>query len=256
MMDWISDHLNTIGIGILIAGALILLLANSSVLTSTLARALSDFSLLKLVYSLIILSLATLLLSESYRVWLGGTNQLGAFRYFEKGGEKADRGKEMVLRIADHHGKLLRAFANVKESDVQSEQRLVPTTGKPIEGAKNVLQDVDITIQKINVTDVLAHFRRWVTAPKEIVGTVSKTGASFRASLELIRWAMAEPRRWKVRLFRPNPMAVLGRVCQALCSSARYKDDSPRLPQAARHGLGSIERGSPSEPWASRSTYA
>lgn len=187
-MDWISSNLSSVGIAIVIAGVLLVVFAQSreeGFLTGAVGRVLSDFSLLKLVYSLIILSIVILLLAEVRRVWLEEQNRLGAFRYFEEGGEKADRGKELVLRIADRHGELLRKFALVEQSDLESEQRLVPTTSEPIEGAKHLLQDLDITVQEINVTDILARLRRWVGAPKEIVGAVSKTGETFRASIEL-----------------------------------------------------------------------
>ena len=187
-MDWICSHLNSIGVAIIAAGVLLLVLAQSqelSLLTASAGRALSDFSFLKLVYSLIILSLVTLLLTEVRRVWVEDKNRLGNFRYFEEGGEKSDRSVELVLRIADRHGELVRKFALVEQSELESEQRLVPTTREPIEGAKNILQDLDITLQEINVTDILSRLRRWISAPNEIVGAISKTGDTLRASIEL-----------------------------------------------------------------------
>lgn len=187
-MDGTNSYLTTIGYGIVILGVLVLVLAqiqDEVPITDIIRQVLSHFSFLKLVYTLIILSIVMLLLIEVQRIWVENKNRLGAFHYFEEGGENVERGKEIVLRIADRHTDLLRKFADVKQSDLLSEQRLVPTTGEPIKRAKSVLQDIDITVQKINVTDILARLRHWVSAPKEIIGTISKTGGNYRASIEL-----------------------------------------------------------------------
>ncbi len=146
----------------------------------------SSFSWQKLLYSLILIGLVATLLSEIGRIWLDNRTFIGSFRYYGENGEEEARGSEVARRILDRHSELRRKFADEEQSDFKNEQRLIPLTSGPISSSESVLQDLSITVQKVNITDILTRLRRWVSAPREIIGSVSSSDGTFRAVIDLV----------------------------------------------------------------------
>ncbi|WP_226575497.1 DNA/RNA non-specific endonuclease [Acuticoccus sediminis] len=175
-----------IGALLVVAGLALLIVARSDwwgAVGPTLGHMRDSFSWPKLAYSVVLLSLVAILLSETGRLWLDRRTVLGAFQYYSGNTQDEASGKTAALRILDRHGELRRKFADVERSSFENEQRLIPVTGQPIAQPESVLQDVEIKVQEINLTDILARVRRWFTSPREIKGTVSVSGTRYNATL-------------------------------------------------------------------------
>jgi hypothetical protein len=126
-----------------------------------------------------------LLASEIFRLWFDREVKFASFQYFEDGADTADKGQSFVLLVADRHASLRHLFAEAARNSPSEDLPYSPQISAPIPQAQSILSDVDITVQQVNVTDILSRLRRWVSTPVEISGTAAKSGESFRASVVL-----------------------------------------------------------------------
>lgn len=147
----------------------------------------SSFSWPKLIYTVILGGVVALLLAEIRRVWLDTGVYVRGFKFFNEGKEAASNGEDFALRVLDRHAELRERFGQSERSTFENERRLLPRSDAPIQSSQSTLSELEITIQQINITDILARVRRWVSTPREISGTISKTGQAYRAYLEFGR---------------------------------------------------------------------
>ncbi len=180
-MPVLEYSLRTFGIVILAVG--LLLLGIGSYRDGTLLHIYSNISWLKILYTAIILSIACLFLFEAHRVWFDDQIRLGTFRYYDAAAEQANRGKELVLRIAGHHSRLRRQFAESQPSDDECGESLQLAI-QPIKRPQQVLQDIDITVQEVNVSAILRRLQSWFSSPKEITGMVFNVSNHFDITLQ------------------------------------------------------------------------
>jgi hypothetical protein len=143
-------------------------------------------TLAKTVYSVLLIAIIIIVGTELKQLWFDKTIYLSTFEYFEEGGAKADKGKSFTLRIIDLHNDLRYKFEvaekEAKESVFTEEQTWATRTSAPIRQPSSVLSEIDITVQSIKVTEILAKLRRWISGTNYITGSVSKTGKHYRGS--------------------------------------------------------------------------
>jgi DNA/RNA endonuclease G (NUC1) len=149
-----------------------------------LSTAYQSFTWPKFLYSAILISVAVLLFSEVLRLWTDNKTYIGTFRYYVNNAEDTARAKEVTLRILDRHAEFRRKVGEVKPSQFEKERRLDPKSDS-ISKAESVLEGASITISEVNITDILTKLRRWVSAPRELSGSVSVTENVYRATVSL-----------------------------------------------------------------------
>ncbi|QSQ20911.1 hypothetical protein JY651_37670 [Pyxidicoccus parkwayensis] len=155
----------------------------------------------KLVYSAILVGLCYLLVSELHTLWFDPRLYIGRFDYFDTGEEKEADARVFALQVAHHHRTLLHLFAQEEEQRTPREQKpvtMASVTGAgagpqpentwwphevvPINNASSELSKVEITVQGINVKEILSKIRQWVSTPNEVTGTVEKGSGGVRAA--------------------------------------------------------------------------
>ncbi len=145
-----------------------------------------SFSWLKLFYTAILVALIGMLAAEVYRIWLDPKSTMGTVTVIKDGAKDDTLTESLALQLVERHSDLRWRFANVERSNYASEQSLTPETGEPISRAETVLSDLNIVVQEIPVTDILARLRTWISPPQAIHGRVSLTGNEFRGHLDLV----------------------------------------------------------------------
>lgn len=144
------------------------------------------FSWAKLIYTTILVGLVALLVSEIGRIWFEQRTTVGTLTLLENHETQETKGRALAFSLVARHSDLRRRFSRQVPSDFESEQRLLPEVGSPIEHGETILSDLQITVQDIPVTDILTHLRRWVSAPRALQGTVEMTGDEYRAQVRLV----------------------------------------------------------------------
>ena len=164
------------------------------------ATILSTFSWAKVIYSAILVGLIGIAIAELGRLWLDTRTYVGAFTFFENGKEQTAEGTTFSLQVLIQHKTLSQLFAAeerrrksavdpkrqqpVASAALQKQENTWwPHEVPPVHNPKSLLSDIELSVQGINVRDILTKFRQWITAPKEIGGTVYKTDAGVRASV-------------------------------------------------------------------------
>src|SRR3990167_11033266 len=139
----------------------------------------------KIVYTLVLVGLIGVLTSEIRRLWLDNTLYVGTFEYVAGGVKDENEGKTFALRILDRHQELRHRFTTANPTQFAAEAGLSPTDATPISGSETALSELAITVQSINVTDILSKLRRWVSRPREIGGNVAVTDNVFRSTVHV-----------------------------------------------------------------------
>jgi|GEM_PF-5145603 len=147
-----------------------------------------------LILTVLSLGLVFLFCNEVYRLWFDKRLYVGKFAFLESGEEKAAEAASFSRQVSDHHRNLLHrlrleeqrltasangasATGNVAGSTPQPDSTFLPREIIPLSSAASALSEVELTIQGVNVTQMLAKVRQWVSAPNELVGTVQKSGS-------------------------------------------------------------------------------
>ncbi|WP_426733219.1 trypsin-like serine peptidase [Myxococcus faecalis] len=153
--------------------------------------AFSDFvtkALYTVALSVACVGLGTLLVAEIQRVWCDKRLYIGRFDFFDTGEAKATDGKTFARLIAYHH----RTLQRMLEQENQQRKSEVPS-GAPSGGGApmpdstfwnrkfdsllsttSALSTVELTVQGINVKELLSWLRDRVSTPNELTGTVEK----------------------------------------------------------------------------------
>jgi hypothetical protein len=189
------------------------------------ATILGTFSWAKVIYSAILVGLIAIAIAELGRLWLDTRTYVGTFTFFENGKEQSAEGTAFSLQVLIQHRMLSQLFAAEERRrksavDPKSPQPVAsvalqkqentwwPHEVPPVHNPKSLLSDIELSVQGINVRDILTKFRQWITAPKEIGGTVNKTDAGVRASVSWTEGPAADglvvlepqPDAWKAAL--------------------------------------------------------
>lgn len=197
----------------------------------------ASFTWAKFVYSIILVGLVALLGSEVFRIWLDDRTTIGSFHYLKEAETSAGTGATFAVRVVDRHAELRHRFAELK-SELASERRLTPVTGQPITQVDTTLTDLKITVQEVPVTDILARLRRWVSAPRELTGTVTTVGTEYRATLRLVdRETRLANGRELPRILHFDGTGDLEQIAFDLACSLIWLDAAKVEPEIAEIGM-------------------
>ena len=147
----------------------------------------NGFTVPKFIYTFILCCLVALIVSEIRRIWFHRNLQIRSFKFFSDGKEATASGDDFALRVLDRHRQLGEHIRQVKPSEFASENDLLPKGASPLELSQSELAELKIQFQQINITDILAQISRLVSTPREVNGTVSKTGTTFRTFFNIGR---------------------------------------------------------------------
>ena len=166
---------------------------------------LNGFSWAKVLYSGIIIGVMVLLGTELRRLWFDRKLNVGAFRFSENGEDKPTLGRAFAVQVLNHHRNLsylLQQEAKRRSTSSETppsaqtpalhEHTCWPTETLPIADPKSALADVELSVQGINIKQILTTLRQWLSTPNEIHGFVDKTGSSVRGSAQ---WPRGPARR-------------------------------------------------------------
>jgi hypothetical protein len=159
-----------------------------------------SFSWAKVIYSAILLGLIGIAFTELARLWFDTRTYIGNFAFYDGGVEKTPEGKTFSLQVLSHHKMLLQLFAAEEQrrkaavnpnkpepvtpgSLALQENTWWPREISPVHNPSSLLSEIELSVQGINIRDILTKFRQWISAPKEISGTVQKTDAGVRAAM-------------------------------------------------------------------------
>jgi hypothetical protein len=162
-----------------------------SALSDFVANVWQSFTLPKLIYSVVLVGIIALLSAELYRLWLDNRTYIGPFRVYESGKLVADGGDTFVMRVIDVHNALRNSIQASDAALSESEKTWSPPpAGEDFVRPQSLLSELDIKFQEVNLTDILGRLRKWVSAPNEVTGTLSKTENSNRTSVTLPRYGV------------------------------------------------------------------
>ncbi|MBZ4397799.1 serine protease [Myxococcus sp. AS-1-15] len=147
------------------------------------------------VLTVVCLGLVTLFVSEMQRVWVDKRLYIGRFDFFETGEAKATEAKAFARQIAYHHQSfkhLLHVEHQRRESANQSETPAGTIAPLPdstfwngnldaLLSSANDLSSVELTVQGINIKELLSWLRDRVSTPNELTGVVEKHPNGIRA---------------------------------------------------------------------------
>ena len=160
----------------------------------------NGFSWAKVLYSGVLVGVIVLLASELHRLWFDRTLKVGTFQFFENGEEKPALGRAFAIQVLNYHRTLsyllqqetarrsgAPARANAASSAATQaaplqENTWWPREVFPISDPKSALSDLELSVQGIDVKQILTTLRQWVSTPNEIHGVVEKGGTVIRGA--------------------------------------------------------------------------
>ena len=145
----------------------------------------------KFAYSLIILLVLSLFGSELYRIW--GDSKL----YIRPFGKSEDAtAQKFAESIVHTYTELQHKFTtadnprsangkNLEPWEKRFRSSLRPEIDAPIKNSSSVLSEITLSIQDVNVMDILQKLRRWVGPQREITGTLIEQNSKFSATISI-----------------------------------------------------------------------
>jgi hypothetical protein len=159
------------------------------------------FSWATVLYSGILIGIIALLAGELHRLWFDRTLHVGTFQFFENGEEKPALGRAFAVQVLNYH----RTLSHFLQQEA-SRRRGTPEAGRrspaspqpqaqpsqestwwprevfPVSDPKSALSDVELSVQGVNVKQILTALRQWVSTPNEIYGVVEKGATVVRGT--------------------------------------------------------------------------
>jgi hypothetical protein len=156
----------------------------------------------KILYSTVLLVVVALLLGEVTRIWTSSQIYIGNFKYFIDGKDDEARAQNVRTLILHHNRGLAERFRleavrrgrlrdAAKAQTNQGENTWLPTGGLAVSDSASAFSNVELTVQGVNFTQIMSAFRRSVSPPNEITGTLGRTGDTVTA---VVRWPEAPQR--------------------------------------------------------------
>ena len=141
----------------------------------------------KLVYSMLLLGLSFVLLRELWIVWFDKTIYIGRFDVVGETGKDDSATAIFPKRIVSAQAILGQQFNDYQTrggADVPSDKTFILPGMTPLLLPPEVLSGIDITVQNINVRQVLTGVRRSFLTPNEVAGNVAVRDGSVLAAVD------------------------------------------------------------------------
>ena len=155
----------------------------------------------RVAYSLILVSVAVLFLSEAYKVWFDRAQVLAAFAYNDAGKVNEAEGRDFALRLQQQQRFLLAMLSGQRkdpDEPIQLDDANVEFQGLQATEVKgSELEEVEIKIQGFDVGGLMTRLRQWVRAPNEISGRVDKLDGSYHVFARWDRASVRRARQWR-----------------------------------------------------------
>lgn len=145
----------------------------------------------KVVYSMLLLGLAGFLLREVWTVWFDKTIYIGRFDVISETGKDDSASATFPKRIVGAQAILAQQFNDYqthRAADTPSDATYILPGMTPLLLPPEVLAGVDITVQGINLRQVLTTMRKAFLAPSEVTGNVAIREGSVLGAVD---WPLA-----------------------------------------------------------------
>ncbi|HLG54369.1 MAG TPA: trypsin-like peptidase domain-containing protein [Vicinamibacterales bacterium] len=148
----------------------------------------------KLFYSALLIGLSAVLMRELWSVWFDPQIYIGRFDVVSEAGDDAEAGQAFAKRIVGAQAIIARQLLDYqtrRAADAPTDATyLLPGTA-PLLLPPNALAGVDITVQNVNLSQILSVVRKTLLAPNEIRGNVTSREGSV---LTAVDWPRAPAR--------------------------------------------------------------
>ena len=143
--------------------------------------------LLKLIYSALLIGLSGVLLRELWTVWFDPQIYIGRFEVVSETGKDEEAGAAFAKRIASAQAIVARQLIEYQTqsgSDAPTDATyLLPGTA-PLLLPPKALEGVDVTIQSVNLSQLLTVVRKGFLAPNEVRGHVTMREGSVLTAVD------------------------------------------------------------------------
>lgn len=150
----------------------------------------------KVVYSTLLLGLSGVLLRELWTVWFDQTIYIGRFDVVSETGKDDSASALFPKRIVSAQAILSQQFNDYqtrRAADAPSDATFVLPGMVPLVLPPEVLAGVDITVQNVNLRQVLTAVRKGFLAPNEVRGNVAVREGSVLAAVDWPRAPRFDP---------------------------------------------------------------
>ena len=141
----------------------------------------------KIIYSILLLGLSGVLLRELWFVWFDRTIYIGRFDVVGETGKDDSASAIFPKRIVSAQAILGQQFNDYQTrggGEVPSDQTFILPGMTPLLLPPEVLSGMDITVQNVNLRQVLTSVRRSFLAPNEVAGNVAVRDGSVLAAVD------------------------------------------------------------------------
>lgn len=169
----------------------------------------------KVAYTIIILSIILIFCRELGNLWFDKKIYIRNFQFFDAGTEKTAQGKSLALQAISQHRKLVNLLAREGKKSTKStnpENTWWPREVLPINNPESALSEIELTVQGINLTDILTRIRQWVSRPNEISALLDKNKNVVDA---MIKWPQG-PSKAKGKLVDGQLFYIEGKTDESL----------------------------------------
>jgi hypothetical protein len=130
--------------------------------------------IVKAIYSLILVGISLLCLSEVYQVWARRALEYGRFTATKDGEDAQSTGDSFRRLIVAQQGAIYQLFQGQSQREIVTDPDGIQIALDDLGGIqpKSVVDDLKIEAGGVNVTSVLSTLRRWMISPNEITGSV------------------------------------------------------------------------------------
>jgi hypothetical protein len=187
-----------------------------------------DGMILKLIYSALLLGASGILLREFWTVWADPQVYVGAFEVVGDA-EGTETGPTFQKRIVTAQQVLARQIIDYQRpgADGVTDATFVIPGSESLKVPQEALEGLDITIQNVNLKDLLAALRKAMRAPNEVRGHVTIRGGSVVTVIDWPRAPVASMTRF-LTPSRPTPQESAEHVACSI-SWARGTERDARL---------------------------
>jgi hypothetical protein len=173
----------------------------------------------RMLYSAVLIFLIGLFGSELYHLWFDRTLFVGRFEFFDRGAKSEEQGQAFSSRIIQEHRLLIALFQAEYErlrraekaqektkTDIVPETVQLPVGVAPIRDPQSELANVELSVQGINIKQILMALRKAISMPNEVGGMVNKAEEGVYVS---VQWPLG-PSMAKVFQIPPQRDSVAG----------------------------------------------
>lgn len=171
----------------------------------------------KLIYSVLLLALAIVLLRELHFVWFDDRIYIGRFDVVGDDGPDATASAAFPGRVIAAQALLTQQLGEYQSrlaSDAPTDTTYTLAGAAPIRLLPEALPGMELTVQSVNVRQILTALRRGFLAPNEVRGSVTERPGSVLAAVD---WARAREPGLR-RFLTPNRATLSDAAAQVACS--------------------------------------